>query len=76
MDPPRTGSTIEFLKATIMLSPRQIIYVSCGPDTLVRDLKYLLRGGYKIDYVHCVDMFCWTNHIETVVLLQKKDSNN
>lgn len=76
MDPPRTGSTIEFLKATITLSPRQIIYVSCGPDTLVRDLKYLLRGGYKIDYVHCVDMFCWTNHIETVVLLQKKDSNN
>ena len=73
MDPPRTGSTIEFL---ITLSPRQIIYVSCGPDTLVRDLKYLLRGGYKIDYVHCVDMFCWTNHIETVVLLQKKDSNN
>ena len=71
MDPPRTGSTIEFLKATITLSPRQIIYVSCGPDTLVRDLKYLLRGGYKIDYVHCVDMFCWTNHIETVVLLSK-----
>ena len=72
MDPPRTGSTIEFLKATITLSPRQIIYVSCGPDTLVRDLKYLLRGGYKINYVHCVDMFCWTNHIETVVLLEKK----
>lgn len=71
MDPPRTGSTIAFLEAATTLSPRKIIYVSCGPDTLVRDLKYLLKGGYEIKYVHCVDMFCWTNHIETVCLLSK-----
>ena len=70
MDPPRSGSTVEFLKAIIHFKPSKIIYVSCNPETLVRDLKEL-KTAYQISKVVCVDMFCWTNHVETVVLMQK-----
>lgn len=73
MDPPRSGSTVEFLKAIIHFKPSKIIYVSCNPETLVRDLKEL-KTAYQISNVVCVDMFCWTNHVETVVLLSHKSS--
>lgn len=68
LDPPRTGSTISFLKNAIKLKPKKIIYVSCGPDTLARDLKILLEK-YHITYISLVDMFCFTKHIESVVCL-------
>lgn len=68
LDPPRTGSTISFLKNAIKLKPKKIIYVSCGPDTLARDLKILLEK-YHITYMSLVDMFCFTKHIESVVCL-------
>ena len=69
MDPPRSGSTVEFLESLIRLSPKKIIYVSCGPDTLARDLKVLLKK-YEFTHVSIVDMFCFTKHIETVVVLK------
>ena len=72
MDPPRSGSTVEFLKAIIHFKPSKIIYVSCNPETLVRDLKEL-KTAYQISNVVCVDMFCWTNHVETIVLLCLKE---
>lgn len=72
MDPPRTGSTVQFLDSVCKLKPKQVIYVSCGPDTLVRDLPQLLKNGYQIKNIKCVDMFCWTNHVETVVCLMRK----
>ena len=62
MDPPRSGSTIEFLKSIIHLKPSKIIYVSCNPETLVRDLNQL-RITYRISNILCIDMFCWTNHV-------------
>jgi 23S rRNA (uracil1939-C5)-methyltransferase len=70
LDPPRSGSTPEFLKASLALKPEKIIYVSCEPTTLVRDLG-LLTKQYKINRVILVDMFCWVDHVETVVLLTK-----
>ena len=71
MDPPRTGSTPKFLKNVIKLAPKKLIYVSCGPDTLARDLKILLEN-YQINYVSITDMFCFTKHVETVVVLSYK----
>lgn len=71
MDPPRSGSTPEFLNAAINFAPNKIVYVSCDPSTLARDLVILTKK-YNITKIACVDMFCWTNHVETVVCLEKK----
>lgn len=71
MDPPRSGSTPEFLNSAVKLRPNKIIYVSCDPSTLARDLQFLNRY-YKIDKMTCFDMFCWTEHVETVVNLIKR----
>ena len=69
MDPPRSGSTQHFLSALCQLAPRRVVYVSCGPDTLARDLAFLTREGYRMESAVPVDMFPWTEHVETVVLL-------
>jgi len=69
MDPPRSGSSEAFLKATVTLKPRRIVYVSCEPDTLARDLKVLCKSGYRLEKVQPVDMFPQTSKVETVVLL-------
>jgi len=66
MDPPRSGSTTEFLNAILSLKPQKVIYVSCDPTTLVRDLK-VLEGAYKIENKTIVDMFVGTYHVETIV---------
>ncbi len=71
MDPPRSGSTPPFLQSSIALGPKRIVYVSCGPETLARDLKILIQGGYRAEKAVPVDMFPGTEHIETVVLLSK-----
>lgn len=76
MDPPRTGSTLTFLKAISTLKPKQIVYISCGPDTLARDLSILVKLGYIVKNIICVDMFCWTNHVETITLLCRKEAKN
>ena len=71
MDPPRKGSDEKFLSTLLNKKPKQIIYVSCDPETLARDLKYL-SSLYQVDYVQPVDMFPMTAHVETVVDLTLK----
>ena len=72
MDPPRSGSTKEFLESVVKLNPPKVIYVSCSPETLARDLDYLTAAGYRAEKIQPVDMFPFTQHVETVVLLVRK----
>ena len=72
MDPPRSGSTPEFLSAAVKMAPRRIVYISCCPETQARDLALLQKGGYRVTLLQPVDMFPHTEHIETVVLLSHK----
>ena len=72
VDPPRKGLAREFIDAVLEIQPERMVYVSCNPSTLARDLKLLAAGGYKIEQVQPVDMFPQTYHIETVTLLTKK----
>ena len=69
MDPPRAGSTEEFLDALAQLAPARVVYVSCNPETQVRDVRYLIPLGYRLDIVQPVDMFPHTDHVETVALM-------
>lgn len=71
IDPPRAGSTPEFLEAACALGPRRIVYVSCGPSTQVRDIEHLARRGWKLTRLTPVDMFPHTPHIETVAVLER-----
>ena len=72
MDPPREGSTPEFLASVARMAPKRVVYVSCNPVTLARDLATLTKLGYKAEGFTPVDMFPHTEHIETVVLLSHK----
>ena len=76
MDPPRSGSTVKFLKSVVKLAPKTVVYVSCNPETLARDLMFLVRNGYKVKKIQPVDMFPHTNHVETVVLLSHKKADS
>ena len=69
MDPPRAGSDERFLSSLLRSAPRRVVYISCDPDTLARDLAILVRGGYRMDRARGVDMFPFTEHIETVCQL-------
>ena len=72
MDPPRTGSDEAFLSSVVRLAPDKVVYVSCGPETLVRDLKYLTKHGYRMK--ECTQFFeslPTTKPVETVCLLSK-----
>lgn len=71
MDPPRSGSTEEFIQAVAQLAPERVVYVSCNPETLGRDLESFKKVKYRAVEAWPVDMFGWTNHVETVVLLSK-----
>lgn len=72
MDPPRSGSTKEFLTAVAKLRPEKVVYISCNPETLVRDLKVLTRSGYRVVKGGGVDMFPFAGHCESIVLLQRR----
>lgn len=72
MDPARAGADIPFLSSLVKLSPKKVIYVSCNPETLARDLRYLTKNGYKVRKIQPVDMFPHTEHIENVVLLKRR----
>ncbi len=72
LDPPRKGCEKEVIEAIVKMSPEKIVYVSCNPTTMARDLKGLLENGYKVMEVQPVDMFPHTTHVETVVLIEKK----
>lgn len=72
MDPPRAGSTVQFMKSVCALGPKKIVYVSCNPETLARDLDCFVRNHYKVKKIQPVDMFPNTSHVETVVSLVRK----
>ena len=71
MDPPRSGSTEEFMQAAVDMRPGRIIYISCEPETLARDLRWLKKHGYKPKEARAYDMFPFTENVECVVLLTK-----
>lgn len=73
LDPPRAGLNAKARQALIKLNPSQIIYISCDPGTLARDLKHLAEAGYILTTLHAFDMFPQTMHIETVCLLSRKN---
>ncbi|HSE06715.1 MAG TPA: 23S rRNA (uracil(1939)-C(5))-methyltransferase RlmD [Methylomirabilota bacterium] len=73
-DPPRAGFHPKALRALITLGARRIVYVSCNPTTLARDLGELARGGYRLEWVQPVDMFPHTPHIEAVARLERVGS--
>ena len=72
MDPPRAGASGEFLTALAACAPRRVVYISCDPETLSRDLGVLQANHYKIEQIQPVDMFPHTQHIECVVKLTRK----
>lgn len=71
VDPPRKGCDEEVLNTIIDMQPKKVVYVSCNPSTLARDLKYLDEHGYKAVEIQPVDMFPHTMHVEAVTLLTK-----
>lgn len=72
MDPPRSGSSEEFLHAAAKIAPGRIVYISCNPVTLVRDLKILRKKGYETEKSVAVDMFPFTDAVEAVVMLSRR----
>jgi len=72
IDPPRSGSTVEFINAVAVLKPERVVYVSCGPDTLARDLAVFRKKGYEAKEAWGCDLFPQTCHVETAVLLTRK----
>jgi len=71
LDPPRTGAK-EIIKSIISINPKKILYVSCNPTTLARDLKDLIKAGYNLKKIQPFDMFPQTYHIESISLLEKE----
>lgn len=76
MDPPRSGSDEVFLSCVVELGPQKIVYISCNPETLERDLKFLCTHGFRVEKAVPVDMFPYTDvrHVETVALLRKQNN--
>ena len=74
LDPPRKGCDEACLSAVLELSPKRIVYVSCDPGSLARDMKYLGEGGYALEKWVGIDNFPRTGHVETVALLQREES--
>ena len=72
LDPPREGSTPACIDAVAAMKPKRVVYVSCTPETLARDLTHLTRRGWKALKIQPVDMFPHTEHVETVVLMSRK----
>ncbi|MCI9360884.1 MAG: 23S rRNA (uracil(1939)-C(5))-methyltransferase RlmD [Hungatella sp.] len=72
MDPPRSGTTEEFIEAVTKIKPKQVVYVSCNPQTLARDLKVFERKGYRAEGGWPFDLFPHTEHVECVISIQRK----
>jgi 23S rRNA (uracil1939-C5)-methyltransferase len=75
LDPPRVGCQRSGLDALLKLAPRKVIYVSCDPESLARDLRILCDGGYRLADVQPVDMFSHTYHVECIATLVRSDSS-
>lgn len=73
MDPPRAGSTKRFIEAIAQLAPQKVVYISCNPQTLKRDLDEFTSNNYHVKEIVPFDLFPHTQHVETVCLLSKKD---
>ena len=71
LDPPRAGSTPEFLGAVDRMGPERIVYISCNPETQQRDVDALCRAGYRVSRIQPVDMFPQTAHLECICLLER-----
>ena len=71
VDPPRKGCDEKLLQCMVQMAPKRIVYVSCDPATLARDLGFLEANGYKVEKVRCTDMFPHSTHVETVCLLSR-----
>ena len=74
MDPPRSGSSKKFIESLAVAAPKRVVYISCNPETLARDLQLMTKKGYKVKKICPVDMFPHTNHIECAVLLVRDKS--
>lgn len=72
MDPPRAGSDHAFIDSVAKLAPKQVVYISCNPETLARDLKYFKKKGYQTKKIQPVDMFCWCDHCEVICKLVRE----
>ena len=72
MDPPRSGSDEIFLSSVVQLAPKRVVYISCNPETMARDLNYLTKKGYEVKKIQPVDMFCFCDHVETICELVRK----
>ena len=72
LDPPREGSTPACIDAVAAMKPKRVVYVSCNPETLARDLTHLTRRGWKALKIQPVDMFPHTEHVEAIVSLQRE----
>ena len=75
MDPPRSGSSETFLEAVTLLAPKRVVYISCDPHTLGRDLDYMRKHGYRPIEGQPVDMFPYTDKIECVVILENRSKH-
>lgn len=73
VDPPRKGLDKSLINSIVKANPQKIVYVSCNPSTLARDLGYLAEKGYEVKEVQPVDMFPFTTHVETIVSLQREN---
>ena len=74
MDPPRSGSSRQFINSAAKVSPERIVYISCGPESLKRDLQIFKGLGYKTEKIQPVDMFPYTEHVECACLLINKNA--
>ena len=74
MDPPRAGSDEALLQSVIKLAPKKVVYISCNPETLARDLGYLTKKKYKVTKICPVDMFPFTDHCEVITCMQRVES--
>lgn len=75
IDPPRAGCSRVFLEAAAKLAPKRTVYISCNPQTLSRDLYFLIHNGFRVEKIQPVDMFPHTSHVEVVCLLSKLKSD-
>ena len=73
VDPPRKGLTESFIKSSVSMNPKKIVYISCNAATMARDIKLYQELGYKLTKVQPVDLFPMTHHVETVCLLTRKN---
>lgn len=74
LDPPRSGLGAKSVRDLVRLAPRSIVYVSCDPSTLARDLRVFVDGGYRLDAIEAIDLFPQTFHVETIATLSRADA--